>query len=274
MTISSWASALAKKDTPNEVVRCAKAASGSLGAVPGTGSYWAVLGNPLAGSAPTTAAVPTNATTGAIGQQNGGSLQLRIAGYNYYNVTTQAGSLLIDRLSHQGGLDATVTGAQTTNLPTAALTRYTGGVGVKIGLLIYTIIGATASTITVSYTNSGGTPGRTSQAVVFGATGAREVARLITIPLQSGDVGVRSVENVNILASTLTAGNFGVILYKEIMPLILPSSDLVGDISPWISLGGYSPEIFDNACLEIISASGLTSATSLNLELRFAEDDT
>jgi hypothetical protein len=40
--------------------------------------------------------------------------------------------LLVDLLNISGGLSRTVTTAQTTGLPTAALTRFTGGEGVMI----------------------------------------------------------------------------------------------------------------------------------------------
>ena len=89
---------------------------------------------PFAGAAPTTAAVPTSATTGAWGQQNSSGVQ-RVASVEAS--MAQGGYLIIaDRLSHQGGLSGTVTTAQTTNLGTAALTRYTSGIGVMAGLEI------------------------------------------------------------------------------------------------------------------------------------------
>jgi len=85
------------------------------------------------------------------------------------------GMLLVDLLNVSGGLNATLTTAQTTNLPTAALTRHTSGEGVMAGIVIYTQIGSTATTVTISYTNSAGTSGRTSTATSLGGTGFREV---------------------------------------------------------------------------------------------------
>lgn len=187
-------------------------------------SQWTM--SPNAGSTPSTAAALSGTSTGARllsrTYKAPSSVErwlARISAQHYFNGGGVAEGLLIDRLSHQGGLSGTVTTAQTTNLPTAALTRYTSGVGVMIGLEIYTQIGTTATTVTVSYTNQAGTSGRTSLARVFGGTNFREVNRIMPIPLADGDTGARSVESVTVLATTGTAGNFGVTLYKPLVVL-------------------------------------------------------
>lgn len=219
------------------------------------------VSTPPVGAVPTTAAAPTSATAGAIPFTNGsGRLNLIGARLNGLNAGTY---LVVDRLSHQGGLSGIVTTAQTTNLPTAALTRYTDGVGVMIGLTIYTQIGTTATTVTCSYTNQAGTSGRTTTAVVFGGTGFREVNRLITLPLQAGDTGCQSVQSVTVLATTGTAGAFGVVLYKPLFAIGLESMHGVLN-SGFVTGGGGGgiPEIVDNACLSIIAISGSTNPTA------------
>lgn len=225
---------------------------------------------PFAGATPTTAAAPTSATAGALGQPNptgdlrliGGCVSMAVGGVVF----------LVDRLSHQGGLSGTVTTAQTTNLPTAALTRYTDGVGVMIGLEIYTQIGATGTTVTCSYTNQDGTNGRTSQATVLGGAGFREAQRVIELPLQEGDYGVRSVEDVTLAGTTGTAGNFGITLYK---PLMMFPAYITGQTFEWDSLlnaGGCMPEILDDACLAwMVVGFTLTSGVTQS-RLIFSED--
>ena len=79
-----------------------------------------------------------------------------------------AAGIMIDLLNISGGLSGTVTTPQTTNLPTAALTRYTSGEGVMAGIIIFSTVGTTSTTITISYTNQAGTSGRTSTATSFG----------------------------------------------------------------------------------------------------------
>ena len=212
---------------------------------------WTV-NNPTVGAAPSTAVVPTSATAGALGQLDGGTGRLSIIGAKWG--TLALGSLIIaDRLSHQGGLSGIVTTAQTTNLPTAALTRYTTGEGVMLGLSVYTAVGATATTVTASYTNSDGTSGRTTPAVAFGGTNFGTAAgRLILLPLQSGDRGVRSVESVTVAATTGTAGNFGVVLFKPLVSINVDCADQYSSTpSDMISgrLAGLAPEVLDGACL-------------------------
>ena len=210
----------------------------------------------IVGVAPTTAVVPTGTTTGALGQQNG-SGTLAIMGGNF-SVAAPGVYLVCDRLSHQGGLSAIVTSAQTTNLPTAALTRYTDGAGVMVGLTIYTAIGSTGTTVTASYTNQAGTAGRTTPDTVFGGTNFNGAGRIILLPLQEGDTGVRSVQSVTVLATTGTAGNFGVTLFKPLYPLLF---NAYGDARPCNFFGNASggiPEVVDDACLFMLTNTNST----------------
>lgn len=215
-----------------------------------------------AGVAPTTAVVPTNTTIGSLGQQNGGSGALSIMG-SRLNPLNPGTYLVCDRLSHQGGLSGTVTTAQTTNLPTAALTRYTSGVGVMIGLTIYTAIGTTASAVTASYTNQAGTSGQTTASVVMGSTGFNAANRMIFLPLASGDTGVQAVASVTLNPSTVTAGNFGVTLFKPLYTIIADdmSGQTITSFTGGNSFGGI-PEILDNACLFLICLSNSTNSAA------------
>jgi hypothetical protein len=270
MAITDYAAYIAMQEHPDqEIVYTKNLISLAVGL---TGSYW--LAAPFAGSAPTTAVVPTNATTGAIAQFiNGGSGAMRLPKMQigHYLPSTL---MLVDRLSHQGGLSAANISAQTTNLPTAALTRYTSGVGVFAALEIYTVIGTTATTVTASYTDTTPTAGRTSIATVFGGTNRREASSMVILPLQEGDIGVKSVESVTVLVSTATAGNFGVTLFKPLMMIpVQPSGSNITIYDPLLNHGGNLPEILDNACLQWIWLSGSTgSSGSLNATMAFAED--
>lgn len=228
-------------------------------------SSWGVAA--LNGATPTAAAVPTNATTGSLGQENAGSESLYCVG-GCLSSSFGGHFVLHDRLSHQGGLSGIVTTAQTTNLPTAALTRYTSGDGVMAALQIYSQIGTTATTVSVSYTNQAGTSGRTSPPVAFGGTGNREVARLILIPLAAGDTGFRSVESVTVTATTGTAGAFGVVLFKPLQTFCMDTA--LGQVAFDLLSGGMigMPDIPDNACLSWTYYPASTS-TILGGELRF-----
>lgn len=179
-------------------------------------SLWMANGNPSGGdAAPSTAVAPTNATIGAVGQANaasGDNWLVGVAGFSGYSGML----ILYDRLSHQGGLVGNVNTAQTTNLPTAALTRYTSGSGLWAWMEVYDAIGSTSTTFTVSYTNEAGTAGRTSVASQGTLTTTSSPNSMYPIPLQAGDRGIRSIESFTLAASTGTAGNIGVTIAKPL----------------------------------------------------------
>jgi hypothetical protein len=175
-----------------------------------------------------------------------------------------AAGIMIDLLNVNGGLNATLTTPQTTNLPTAALTRYTSGEGVMAGIIIYSQIGNGFVTFTVSYTNQAGTSGRISTATQIGQTNFREARILIPIPLQAGDTGVRSIESVTLAGTTGTAGDFGVCLYK---PLAMISFEDITGQAPLDAVSsnciiGSLCEIHPDACLTFI-ANGTISALAM-----------
>lgn len=159
--------------------------------------------------------------------------------------------IVADLLNISGGLSAIVTTEQTTNLPTAPLTRYTDGKGVFAGLIIWGTIGATVATVSINYTNQDGISEQISRLSSFPSstsTGDRNQGRIYLIPLAPGDTGVRSVKSVTLSPSTGTAGNFGVILFKPLaMMAVSPSQPIDA-----VSTGGFTGslcKIFPNACL-------------------------
>ena len=124
--------------------------------------------------------------------------QLWLLGINFASLTT--GTLLIyDRLSHCANLNATLSGAMV--FTGASITRYTGGVGNNIWAEIYTLIGATKTTIVANYINQNGN-NATTQPANFGSVEFREAQRMIPLRLAEGDTGVRSVLSVVLSAST------------------------------------------------------------------------
>jgi hypothetical protein len=206
-----------------------------------------------------TARNPTRATAGALGQKNpGGGRQKYITGFSI-NGSVACSGVLVDRLADFSGLSGTSTSAQ--NTTSLSVSRYTGteSKGNQIFLEIYTIVGSTATTATVTYTNQDGTGSRTSQSVVFGGTGRREATRMILVPLQAGDTGVRSVESVTLAATTGTVGDFGVTIVRPLIPFSYPAAG-VGCIIDCITQLPILPEVKTDACLmEIVYASTTTS---------------
>ncbi len=211
---------------------------------------------------------PTRTTQGALKHTNAGSgKELWLLGIEA--VSTQGGTLMMyDRLVQTRGLSGTTITAQTVN--STALTRNTGGVGNQIWLEIYTQIGATATTVTVSYTNQAGTASKVTGAVVFGATNNREEARMIRLPLADGDTGVQSVQTVTVLASTGTAGDFGITIVKPLVRGYIEGQasacfrDLLSGVPSMVTIA-------DDACLALVWLPGNTTAPKIDFSYHAVE---
>lgn len=179
-------------------------------------SSWAMASFPGPGGVPPagSGATVSKATPGAFPfSAPSGSNLLYLDHCSAVGSSASVSLFVADRLVHTSGLSGVLTSAQPVN--TVALpARATGGVGVQIALEVYTNTGGNARTFTVSYTNTLGTPGRT-----VSVTGLMNGAgRMLMLPLAAGDLGVLSVESVTLDASTGTAGDFGVTLFKPIAP--------------------------------------------------------
>jgi len=200
---------------------------------------------------------------GSVPNAGAGRLSILAARLNP-SATGGVAAMLVDILNMSGGLDGTVTTAQTTNLPTAALTRYTSGVGVHAALIVHAIVGTSATTFTVNYTNQAGTAGRVSPASQIGATGFRELGTLLRIPLADGDTGIRSIQSVTLAGTTSTAGNFGVVLYRPLALLL--ANDVEGaNIIDCVSSGrmvGQLNEVLDDACVSMFAVMPVVQSVS------------
>lgn len=246
-------------------------AAGSAAVIGQFTSLWTFNGYNGTGAAPGgTARNPTNTTTGAIGQSNPtGGRQKYLCSFPVYS-NNNGVFVLYDRLADISGLSGTVTTAQ--NTTGLSVNRYTGteSVGNQIWLEIYTIVGTTATTATVSYTNQAGTSGRTSKAVVFGATARREATRHIRVPLADGDTGVRSVESVTLAATTGTAGDFGVVIARE-LTMGITSSSGTGMMTDLLTQLPSLPEIKTDACLALSFYASATTSPTLFTTLSMVE---
>jgi len=213
---------------------------------------------------------PVNTTNGSLKQVDpAGGKQLWLVGVAA--ACNAVGTLfLFDRLAAESGNSGTVTTAQT--LTGCSVNRYTGAesVGNQIFIEITTAVGATGTTVTASYTNQDGTAGRTTTATSFGATGLNEAQRLIMLPLQAGDTGVRSVESVTVLATTGTAGDFTVLILRPLPVLPLP---VIGQGAVRDSISGLPGliEIKTDACLQWAWLANTTTVPSFHAHVVLVE---
>ena len=211
-------------------------------------SLWQYDGQPSAGAAPTTVTAPTNTTTGA--------LPFTSAGGGRESWMTQAwatgvvgGTLIVyDRLLHIGGLSGTVTTAQTVG---GTITRNTGGKGNFAFAEIYSAVGTTGTTITMSYTDQDGNSGSTSTGVAFGGTNFREATRAILLPLAANDSGIQSIQSITLAASTTGAGNFGIVMGRVLAYIGIGGAGNAG-WRDYITGLPSIPKIDDGACLSLL----------------------
>lgn len=223
--------------------------------------------------AASTTTIPT--TSGrTLDRTNPGAIPLPSAGSNILYqaavdlVGTTTGTLILaDRLVEYGGLVGNSTAAQAVSavaLPTRAGT----GVGCELWLDWYTATGSTASaTVTASYTNSAGVSGRT--ATLVGGTPASVPAnRAYRMALQSGDVGVQSVQSLTLGTSTGTAGSIGLTIRRPLAIWPMPAANIG---QKW----GYAETALSviptDACLELLVLATTTSTGAIQGLLAVAQ---
>jgi len=234
------------------------------GGVPGAGSYANIPGG-SALNVNSPGAFPLKNPTGT------NTKYLLNFGVNHATGTNVV--LLVDLLVAAGGINANTTTAQTVN--TTALTRYTDGVGVMMILEVTTALGSTAASVTINYTNSSGTTGRSTGALPMTASAAtfrlQPVAGGALIPLQAGDIGVQSVQTITFSAA-MGAGVVALLLYKPLLLVPTLASTVFVERSTPNMLGGIVPLATDSSgnlgCLTVFV---LTSTTSTGVQTYFLQ---
>jgi hypothetical protein len=181
---------------------------------------------------------------------------------------------LLDYLLYYPSCDDSTTDPQTMD-NSVTLPRYTDGKGVQI--LAVSVAGRTGGQrFFVTYTNSDGVAGRTSQTVTQNAAsaigtiqcGSLSTAATSTpfIGLQHGDSGVRSIESVTMVGPDV--GLFTLILVKPLAQTQI--KEITAPYEKDFFLGtGAVPEIKDDAYLNMICIpNGSLAATALIGDLK------
>ena len=230
-------------------------------------SLWRATGQPGQGAIPTVVATCNNTTVGTIGfnQQTSPSTSYGA----YLEIATGNAAMTIelhDRLANMGGLNGTLTTAQSVNLDLNTLLA-TDNIDTRKGdanysdvqwwLEWYTATGVTAVTATIVVTYNDGTTGNLS-ALSFAAS--RPASHMIPlnslIPSAQSGKFIRGIVSVTLSATTGTAGNFGVTVTRPRMTLSSPFANFKF-IADWAQLG--LPEIYNSSAIFPIV---LTSTTS------------
>jgi hypothetical protein len=232
----------------------------------GWSSHWKASGVPAAGSNPTTAARCTNALTGCIPFTNPGSGRLYLGWLSAAHGNTGGSFEIHDRLAHMGGLSGTSTSSQTVNCD---VTGTSDNIDVRRGAAdysdvrwwveIYTDIGTTAVTLTVTYTNAAGTSGQTTTVSLGGASPLNQDSRMIPI-IGSGGEYIQSIQSVQQSATTGTAGNYGITATRHITTVATAVANRM-ETFDWAALG--FPAVENSACLMLVQYCITTSTGTI-----------
>lgn len=217
-------------------------------------------GYPVAASVPTPglSGAALTSYTGQIPFTNPTSGNTYLAGFRHPFInsaisSSQKTGMIVDRLWHNSGLDRTLTTAQTVNsvtFPARDINGSTNGEGVYLAIEITTTMGTGTPTITVDYTNSAGTSGRTGIGLLPGRASAPS-GMWFPIGLDAGDLGVRSVQSVTFSASWGAAGVLHLVAYRPIAMINNASAPNNYAVDDALTLA--MPQLWDNSVLQTIA---------------------
>jgi hypothetical protein len=181
---------------------------------------------------------------------------------------------VVDLLVGAGNIAAATATSQ--NISTTALPRWTTGEGLCMSLVVTTaIVGGTAPTIAITYTDQAGNTGNSTGAITV--TTNSSAGRMLPVQdgpmirLASPDTGVRQIEAC-IITGTITSGVMAGIIYKPIMFMGVLANQSVDRTTP--SQAGGMRRITQTAgalpCLTLIRYGSATTVTPLGGFLEFA----
>lgn len=175
--------------------------------------------------------------------------------------------MLCDRLWQNSGLSVTSTSAQPITpvaIPARDANGATDGVGVMVGIETTTATSG-APIFTISYTNSSGTAGRTA---TITNTTSRAKGTFQTFALQTGDVGVRSVESYT-GSSSMSVGAISLVLYRP-LAMAGPDSQYGESLGRRSALQCNAVRMYDNTVPMLLWNPASLTATNISGEIAYA----
>ncbi len=233
-------------------------------------SLFYLAGQPGAAVAPTPgmAGAALTSYAGQIPFSNpasGNSYLARLSGQS-----TLAGTLVLcDRLWHNSGLNLTLTSDQTINSaawPARDALGAINGEQVLIGLEVTTATGAGTPSLSMSYTNTAGTAGKTGSGILtVGASSP--IGAFYPMGLAAGDTGVKSVETFT-LSATWTSGAASLVAYRELARLDLTGANVPSAIDALTS--GFT-RLYDNSVPFLLFISSSSTACNISGQVIFTQ---
>ena len=231
-------------------------------------SLWRATGQPAQGAIPTTAAVCTNATTGAVQFTQQTAPATSYLGILNFVGSNNAQTVEVhDRLAHMGGLSLNVNTLQAVDLDLDLLGVSSDRIGdptygdVQCWLEVYGDGGATASNATINVTFDDNTDANLNVQAVGGTIrigNCFSVDALRTTAQQGKNI--KRVNSVQLSAATGAAGNFGFTFSRPrtYAPILL--ANLVSKLD-WPQTG--LSEVPNGSCLTFMIIPSTTSSGTL-----------
>lgn len=269
MAITTLDGAIAGFQPPVAIAKAAGATMAAVGAMRGF-TPWYSTGNPGASTA-TSVGVNGEAVTPALGSTNGRIYRVNPGSGNAYlarlsMASSQTGTLwLIDRVWQNSGLSVTSTTAQAISpatIPSRDADGTTNGRGIMAAVEWSATGGAGTPVVTLTYTASDGTTGRTAtlNAVTTPPVGTFEIFSLAT-----GDFGVRAPTSF-IQSATRTSGTMHLVLFRLIASVECPVSNVANAVDV---LTSGMPRIYNDSTLQLLWFP--TGTTAMNLTGMYIE---
>lgn len=228
--------------------------------MPGAGTYTAI---------PTGAIVDcTNPGALTLGMPQPGSSASYLAGIGCLAAQQLNWIVFADLLVACGSILATTASSQT--VTSATLTRYaSNAANVMMALHVTTALGTGTPTATITYTNSAGSTGKTTSAVM---TASAIIHRMmpgtigLPFPLASGDFGVKAVASLQ-LSGTMTAGAFALNIYKPLTYVPGLGANVYGEKDTSTTIETLCPLVADSGSSNVgcLVAYVLPNATSTGI---------
>jgi hypothetical protein len=190
-------------------------------------------------------------------------------GGNYLTEVNMAASVnhthvLFDCLWVNSGLGVTTTTAQaitTPTLPARDLNGTTNGEGCSIALYFSaaSTLAAAGANLTVSYTNSDGTAGRTATLLAIAGSqvpATPVVGTIVFFNLAAGDRGVRSIQSITLGTSMLT-GTIHLMITRDIATI----GTTIANVNAQKIIGMPGIRLYNGTCLLHCNLASATTAT-------------
>lgn len=214
--------------------------------------------------------------TDIFGMQHGGNVStdikhlITMAAWTTVATGVPGTLLLVDLLGYWNGIDMNSNTSQALS-GTPTLTRATNGAGVRMFLTAASTTGASAHSLSYTYTNQSGTGSRTNP-VTVACTASAIVPHIVHsgtaannygpfLPLQSGDTGIQNVASVQLSAASGTASTAVLCLARPLAQITLAVNGLMTE-KDLLNQIPSMPVIPDGACLGFLYAAGAATAAN------------